>query len=856
MNQKNINSFDISNLNFMKRRCLYRKDTDKKTNMKITDLRALASLKKIIKKDGPNNEIININNENDENNDLKKSETKNNKNDKKADSNKQIILFSLKSNFKKDRRNILQRKIGAKTDIINEFYVLNSLLKNPHKRNIEDINRIAFFISGCSLINGFLDINQKNPKDIEKLIYEISYKIKYKFIPENSIIFRIGDEPDYFYVIIQGKVDILKPKKYIIKINGFEYFKILMNYYIKEEYYILNEIIKLNNHIFEIDQVDLYQIKFFFLDLELNDYFKSPGLIKGEEIIIIIKNCFCEKEIINKINMDKNLIINGCDPNNWLKIKKLKENIYKYIPKYFSSKIKSYIKLYDKKNENDMVILKYSHIVELKDKDFFGDIAFDINRVRNATVLALEDTHLCYLEKEHYDLYLRPEKKDERLSSINFLYDNFFFKNINKTVFESIFFNNFIYEENPKNTILFNQYAPSDYLYFVKHGEIELTNKSSIIKINFLTKYISQLNLENNRIEYIKKIRNFNPRNLEPGFKNDIYFLKNDFISQKKYFLFNIFNKDIIGLESIIFDIPYLYEAKVISKSAFLYKIEENTLFQLIKHNEYLLGNMTNEGKAKMKILLERFISNNSMQIKIVDNNFSKKLLYNKDNENNYSQNNKNQKDINPYNNQKNVKFLSNKCSSEGKIISKTNLMLNNFNIKKSKSFKNLIIFSDNNKKEKRYSNIKQLNTNNILLIDKSNNREENQKINNFFFTQPIFSNKNLAKLEKRKDDKETINKNGKKEFEQLLPSIDLFEKDNSNDFRNTINYKNNFNISKNKNIPYLLKTFVNFDKIKKLKLNLKKSYSSYKYNDKKAKIVNIIKKSFSYTNKKVIKPK
>ena len=104
--------------------------------------------------------------------------------------------------------------------------------------------------------------------------------------------------------------------------------------------------------------------------------------------------------------------------------------------------------------------------------------------------------------------------------------------------------------------------------------------------------------------------------------------MKKDLTKKKNYFLFNVLSKDLIGLESLVFDMPYLYTAKVISKSAFLYKVEKSVLFQLIKSYDILLANMVKEGKKKMKLILERFIENNRFQIKMVDKNISKKIVY------------------------------------------------------------------------------------------------------------------------------------------------------------------------------------------------------------------------------------
>ena len=161
-----------------------------------------------------NKENININNSN-KNNNIKKAGSM-------ISLKHPQYQILIKRDFKTDRRNAIQRKIGLNIEIPDEIDIINSLLKKPQERNLEDINKIAFFISGSYLINGLLDTAQKKQKDIEKLVYEISFRIKYKFISENKILFRIGDIPDNFYIIIQGKVEILKTKKIIKIINGFD----------------------------------------------------------------------------------------------------------------------------------------------------------------------------------------------------------------------------------------------------------------------------------------------------------------------------------------------------------------------------------------------------------------------------------------------------------------------------------------------------------------------------------------------------------------------------------------------------------------------------------------------------------
>ena len=878
MNQKKLKSINIENLSFIKRQSFFKKPSFNKKNRQVKN-------DNNIQKESSQSSIIssfqNLINE-DEKVDSKIN-YKINRNIKKVSSMNLLknrkYSITLKREFKFERRNAIQKKIGLNIEIPNEIELVGSILKNPNERNIEDLQKIAFFISGCSLINRLLGKEQKRQADIEKLVYEISFRIKHKFVLKDDILFRIGDKPDNFYIIIQGKIEILKPIKIIKKLNGIEYFKILLNYQKNEEYFLLKEVIDLNNQLFEMEKDDLPFIKYYFLKLELEEYFNTSGVIKAEYIISLIYEYYCDAIISNKIEeLENNVVINAFNPNNLSKIKKLKENLFKFIPKFFSLKIKSYFKLFDKKNIKEITILKYSPIVILKDKDYFGDTAFDTNNNRNATIKILEDTHLCYLEKENYDLFLRAEKKTKRLSSIHFLLDNFFFKDLSFDIFESNFFNHFIYEEKYQNTFLFKQNSPTKYLYFIKSGEVQLSNQSNIAEIYSLTRYISQLNLENTNREYIKKIKNFNPKSIAPGFINDFDFLKKDLISKNNYFLFNILNNDVIGLESIVFDLPYLYNAKIISKSAFIFKIEKNILFELMKNkniiNNSIFYNMKKEGKRKMKLILERFIHNNSLKIIKADNNLTNAIIYNKLKYNEEIQNNKIHKSLQNYlkNKKQNISNFNNKnivnnniCLSEEKRIP-INIFGRNyslFSLKKKKSLK-ILIKLDSLKQEGKIinktknSNIRKslfnININNNILYH-NENTFENNKNNNFFFTQPI--NKKKIQIKNEKSNKK-IKINHKIEFKAISPKLDeknnlLFNLDN-----NYISLKilNNNMINKNKDrvlnknvktrnnsIPYMSKTIVNFDKIK---LSLKHSFSSKKYINKKTNIIRLSTKNIA----------
>ena len=45
----------------------------------------------------------------------------------------------------------------------------------------------------------------------------------------------------------------------------------------------------------------------------------------------------------------------------------------------------------------NFIIYEYQSIIELEQGAFFGDVALDKQKTRNATIKTLEDTHFCYL---------------------------------------------------------------------------------------------------------------------------------------------------------------------------------------------------------------------------------------------------------------------------------------------------------------------------------------------------------------------------------------------------------------------------------------------------------------------------
>ena len=79
------------------------------------------------------------------------------------------------------------------------------LKKQPEKR---DIDLITIGLNHFKGIREYKNINKIIPDEIRK----ISRYMKYKFCPKDSFIFREGDIPECFYVIIKGNVQVIERK--------------------------------------------------------------------------------------------------------------------------------------------------------------------------------------------------------------------------------------------------------------------------------------------------------------------------------------------------------------------------------------------------------------------------------------------------------------------------------------------------------------------------------------------------------------------------------------------------------------------------------------------------------------------
>ena len=762
---------------------------------------------------------------------------------------------------------------------------LQNLIKRPCPLNKSKILPVmSRFIQNTSLIQKIQKEFQSDKMlDINELSIMCAEILNYIELKKGKILFRIGDLGDRFYFILSGKVSILKLREIPnIQMYYEEYIDYCMFLIKKKEIYIFNEVIRKNEDILRITNESEVRAIYKILILKklkqriiqqlipdinsLHSFLNEMGC-KAEELDIHIE----ELEQIEKNKLLKN------------KEREINDYLFKKCKPSFQDLIlfEPYESKFDNEKKNLITCYCYEEFLYLGKGFFFGDFALDseINK-RNATIRAEEDTILGYLKSIDYINIFAPKRKMEKLREISFLYYNYFFNNINSRIFEKNYFHLFSPREYLRNSVLFAFGSNPKGLFFIKQGKVSLELNSSIIDLHNLIKYLWE-NIFTSK--WYKLLTNYQKKELIPSnIENEIkeYINEPIFITLKvygeefikemnkinRYTISILTHKEIIGLEELYLNVPYIMKGIVIDNRINCYEISVENINKFIQEEKQILFPFVKSAVNKIISFIRRLQNIKKNGINMSKSKFEKdfidfiKMNENENqtiNENTYIQINR-KKNISK---RESVKSINNNILHEElrKLSCK-----NKYKINKSNDFENKILY--NKLENKRYkSPIRLISTNLIpaLEVIESN---QNKKIQNI----------SLDKLRKSLEQRKNVNKkdNNNDNFEELNKNNDEINVDNNN--KNNISKststdalassENNENssilkINNNKTIIELKKELekinvIEFENNEILNLNSNKTKRSFSYNNllnKKLKKIMNIKKNSLLKNKLIL---
>ena len=504
--------------------------------------------------------------------------------------NNELLMLNGKSN--------VNDKINKKDKKINLDEIIEKLKIPTEKRTMKDIHLIRKYLKRTKI--GHLFQNEIKPKGeiYNKLLTFLSFQMKFEKVPKDEILFNIGSRTDFFYLIMEGRVEILKPMSKIYNISGYEYFLQLMNYRKKNEKYLYSLCIKENLRNFEIKPKDGELIPYIYLTYKL-DEIKNRYFVDFKAVFDLIS--ISPEEL--GLDSDK-IHLNGYMYN---KVKMVKNRL----PIITQHELTIYKFLDDNFNKKEVILFQYQPFLRIGKNEFFGEASFSGKGVRNGTAKIIEDCFFGYVDIQLYNSNFYQEKKAIFDKKVNFLYTNFFFGKISLRKFENQFFNWFISEEYNNNSLLYKENSPCNFIYFIEDGIIELNSSRTILDIQMLLQ-----DLEEKRLELKEKKVNLDYNNIKSDW-NDI---EDHVVKNQTNKILILGKNNILGLESFYYQIPYITNARVISPKAKVIKIDKEHLYQILIRSSECLHELESKVHKKIKIITKRFFSLNNVKLMLIDN--------------------------------------------------------------------------------------------------------------------------------------------------------------------------------------------------------------------------------------------
>ena len=537
------------------------------------------------------------------------------------------------------------------------FKIIDIVKKAPEKRTMLDLLKVVKYLTTTKLGNYFKQ-EYENKKVFEKLVTFCGVEMKYKFFPKGETIFKIGDVPDLFYMILYGKVDILKPLSKKIVLSGYQYFCYLMDLKRVNENHLFNLCIQDNISHFYIQKDEAHLLNYIYILIIVDKISRHMPVDFPNALKITGVTCEELDLVPSQLSSTKYLLEN---------IKKIKRNL----PVIPGATVHKYLFLDEKFNKKNVIIYEYYKFLTIESKAHFGDTSMDSNTTRNATLIAVEDTYTAYISNNLYYKNVVVEKAAVIDRKIKFLNSNFIFSKINLKKFEKKYFDWFISNNYRKGDILFNEGDSSYYTYFIEQGEVELYSSKNVLEFE---KVIEHLEKERN---IFSKRKNLDKSDEEIILTYDkINFsgpeLKDRVNKKEKNKIFLLKDSEDIGLLSFYFGYPYLTSSIVSSQNAKIYKIDNKYLTEILLREKECYRDLLNRIENKLALFHERFFNINNTKLLLADH---KSMIENKEREQNLSK-----MESTTYN--PNSKFIIKKINNNSINISQNAYMLtkNNFN--------------------------------------------------------------------------------------------------------------------------------------------------------------------------------
>jgi CRP-like cAMP-binding protein len=524
---------------------------------------------------------------------------------KKRLSNKQRERGNRRSLSIPPMQNIVLSAVNITNEDLEFDNIIQILSKKSKERSSKDVLIVSRFLEKTNLSNKFRSDSiypgtstaNQDSLNIQRMLYFSSTYLSHKFIEKHKILFRTGDLGNKFYIVLKGRVNIMKPELKMEKITIWDYYKYLIKLRDRNEHNLLKLTLLANQEKVFVNFKDLENLE------EICFQIKYRKTLQMRPSILELEKAFSEfrKDFSNNSNKMESILTNSQIDyeSNSIKLRNFRLDNYKYL-----------------ENELELreVTLYYNKIfLQKSEGEYFGEFSLEnSNNQRTATVIADIDTHLGYLETHVYKEYISIEQQKIINKEILFFLDNFFFQTIANKLFEKKYFPMFLLNECRRGETLFKEGEEVNYLYFIREGEVELILNKSVLEIHKLSKYMKEISFQkDDDSEYVLQNE---PKNYQKELNE-----------KKKVKLFIYSWKEVLGMEEFYFGLNRLYQCKVVSDKAKIYKIAVNDLLNLLKAEKDCYKVIESKSLLKINTFLQRLIDVKNINFSMLDNSINYK---------------------------------------------------------------------------------------------------------------------------------------------------------------------------------------------------------------------------------------
>lgn len=545
--------------------------------------------------------------------------------------------------------------------------IINSIKKKQKERSLIDLQNILSFLYNSKVMDK-LNKECLSKESIEKILFSLSYFTIYKEVDCSDYVFYQGDDPEYFYIIIDGKASVLCDEVYSVKLSLEEYFLHVKQIKNDHDMNLLYRTVKLNlstcpirtKHLDYIhiitDMLILKKglflkiskltfenmertieyfrelskfVKYFsfektlsyldnvYMDILANMNFLNIMTISVDKHIDVLENILLEETREVKINVKDS----EKDYKEYIKNERNSKNILNSQVEVKIEVNDSYIEYinidefdYFISNFNQVflfTLIRRKHLNCLYKGFCFGDIGIENKLLkRSASIRALDGKlALSLIPSYIYNEYISNESTKQKTKYVSILYENFVFSSLPKQTFVQKYFPFFLINRLKKGEFLYKKGRRIEKISLLIKGSVKKTFKSSTYELIQLYNKILSVSVIEKKKEVKGRLLK-SSHNYENLFEHKIDKSNQDSKQAKKIqFNLNIIsNYSILGLEEMyVKSTDWLFDYQVESDLIEVLQIDLKNFKEILKE-ELVWIDFQKVRWETIKIVMERMV--------------------------------------------------------------------------------------------------------------------------------------------------------------------------------------------------------------------------------------------------------